>query len=334
MPAHTVPADAGPADVSLDVPGDDPRAIDDETVELSDPNSGEPFRLALRRASGGTGPPAGRPFLLVHGLSSNAQVWDDVAGRLAGAGREVVAVDLRGHGRSGAPRGGYDTDTSADDLARLCRLLGWTADVGRAPVVAGQSWGGNVALALATAGHPDVTPAAVALVDGGWLALGRRFATFEDCWAQLAPPRFDDLRYDDLADRIRRAHPDWPVAGVRGTLANLRRLPDGGVAARLDRAHHREILRSMWAQDPAERYSRLRVPTLLLPAGEPAAVSSPAAEKTAGVAQLLAAVPTAEVRWYPGADHDLHAQYPDQVAADLLALTARVRPAGRAEPLP
>ena len=57
-------------------------------------------RLALRRADG-----PGRPFLLVHGLSSNSRVWDGVARRLAAAGHEVVAVDQRGHGRSEEPAG-------------------------------------------------------------------------------------------------------------------------------------------------------------------------------------------------------------------------------------
>jgi len=37
----------------------------------------------------------------------------------------------------------------------------------------------------------------------------------------------------------------------------------------------------------------------------------------------LAALPDARVAWYPGADHDLHAQYPERLAADLLALAAR-----------
>ena len=42
------------------------------------------------------------PALLVHGLASNARVWDGVAALLAAAGREVLAVDLRGHGASAA----------------------------------------------------------------------------------------------------------------------------------------------------------------------------------------------------------------------------------------
>lgn len=262
--------------------------------------------LALRRA----GEPASTshpPYLLVHGLASNARVWDGVSHRLALAGREVVAVDLRGHGRSSVPGDGYDTATAAADLAGLCELLGWTGE--RAPVVAGQSWGGNVVLTLA-ARHG--TARAIALLDGGWLHLRPRFARFKQCWDALAPPRFDGLRYDDLAARIRAGHADWPDEGVQGTLANLERLPDGGVRSRLSREHHRSILHSLWADDPHALYPDVRVPTLLMPAGAP---PGPAALQA-----LLASVPGSRVSWYAGADHDLHAQHPHRVADDLLSL--------------
>ena len=48
-------------------------------------------RLAVRRARGDQ---SRRPFLLVHGLASNARLWDGVATALADSGREVAAVDL------------------------------------------------------------------------------------------------------------------------------------------------------------------------------------------------------------------------------------------------
>jgi hypothetical protein len=38
------------------------------------------------------------------------------------------------------------------------------------------------------------------------------------------------------------------------------------------------------------------------------------------VAGVAAAMPRATIREYEGADHDLHAQYPRRVAADLIAL--------------
>jgi pimeloyl-ACP methyl ester carboxylesterase len=254
--------------------------------------------LAVRELPG-----EARAFLLVHGLASNARVWDGVARVLAAHGHRVVAVDLRGHGLSEAPEDGYDTDTAADDLAGLADVLGL-----RRPVVAGQSWGGNVALSLA-ARYPAVA-AAVACVDGGWLRPGGSYASFDECWAVLAPPVLNGVRYSDLAERIRAAHPDWPAEGVEGTLGNLVELPGGGVRARLAREHHRDILRSLYEQDPADWYPRVTVPVLLVPA---------AGEDDAGeqVRAALAALPRARARWYPGADHDLHAQYPERLAADL-----------------
>jgi pimeloyl-ACP methyl ester carboxylesterase len=100
--------------------------------------------LAARSFAGG----ARHPVLLVHGLSSNARLWDAVAGHLADAGHPVVAVDLRGHGASAAIADDEPDAIAqaAHDLAAVCTDLGWPS-----PVVAGQSWGGNVVLQLAAA---------------------------------------------------------------------------------------------------------------------------------------------------------------------------------------
>jgi pimeloyl-ACP methyl ester carboxylesterase len=316
-----------------------PDELRDDRITL-----GSGLVLALRHAGGGRVSGAGggrarRPFLLVHGLASNARMWDGVSRRLGAAGHDVVAVDQRGHGRSAAPEAGYDTGTCANDLAELSAALGWVGP--RRPVVAGQSWGGNVVLRWAAgeqddAGHGShlpASPAAIALVDGGWIALGRRFATFDECWSDLAPPSFAGLAYDELAAGIRSRHPDWPDDGVAGVLANLRRTPEGGVRPRLPHERHRQILHSMWAQDPARDYPGVRVPTLLLPAGSPSgsATADPVARakaraKAESVDELLGAVPGSRVRWYPGGHHDLHAQQPAEVAADLLSLATETVP--------
>ncbi len=271
-----------------------------------------PVSLAVRRTGpDATSAEAQRPVLLVHGLASNARLWDGVATRLGQAGHPVVAVDQRGHGRSEVPEDGYDTDTCADDLAALVTALGWTGD--RAPVVAGQSWGGNVVLSLGA--RHDVA-AGLALVDGGWLRVGDRFATFEECWDALAPPSFEGVRYADLAARIAAGHPDWPAEGVAGTLANLVELPDGGTRARLAREHHRSIVHSLYVGDPRTLYPSVTVPVLLMPAG--------ASVGTDLVDEALARLPDATVSEYVGADHDLHAQHPARCALDLHDLTSRV----------
>lgn len=282
----------------------DADALTDDEISLPDGS-----RLALRRA---TSDGSRRPFLLVHGLASNARLWDGVTRALAAAGREVVAVDLRGHGRSDDTPDGHSTAGAAADLAELCGVLGWSGD--RSPVVAGQSWGGNVVLTLA-AEHGGV--AAVACVDGGWLRLGGLFADFDSCWEALAPPSFNGARWSHLRDWITAAHPDWPAESIAGTLANLVELPGGGVRAHLAREHHREILYSLWSGDPRLLYPHIRVPVLLMPAG-----SQADARRSEAIAEALAQLPRARVEWYAGADHDLHAQHPQRVADDLLALDA------------
>jgi pimeloyl-ACP methyl ester carboxylesterase len=267
-------------------------------------------RLALRGGSG-----SGRPFLLVHGLSSNARLWDGVTRRLVAAGHEVVSVDLRGHGRSEQTADGYTTDQAADDLADLCLVRGLTGD--REPIAAGQSWGGNVVVSLA-ARRRGV--AGLALVDGGWIALGERFATFEECWAVLAPPVFDGVPFDGLPARVRQWHPDWPEEGVAGTVANFAERPDGTAVPWLTREHHRDILRSLWEGDPRPHLSQVTVPVLVAPALPHDADDSKRAVPRAALDLLT----DARVSWYTDADHDLHAQQPDRLVADLLELAARV----------
>lgn len=247
-----------------------------------------------------------RPFLLVHGLASNALLWQGVAEHLAAAGHRVVAVDLRGHGESDVPAEGYSTLTAAADLAAVSSALGL-----HLPVVAGQSWGGNVVLRHAES-HGGVH--AVACVDGGWLHLGDRFATWSKCWTALAPPLFTGLAAESVAAALRDRHPDWPEAAIDATMANLRVRADGTVEPRLARERHARILRSLWEDRPRERYARVGVPVLLIPAGDP---DGPSRVLVDEAARLL---PRATVRWYVGAAHDVHAQFPAEVAADLAAL--------------
>lgn len=244
-----------------------------------------------------TWPGTGRPVLLVHGLSSNARLWDGVAGALAG--RPVVAVDLRGHGGSAdVPDAGPDaTLQAARDLAAICEQLG-------EPVVAGQSWGGNVVLQLA-ADRPDLVHG-LALVDGGWLHLGDRFADVDAAWEVLAPPRFDGLTLAGLRERLVAMHPDWSASAVDATLANLH--PEDPVRPWLTRERHRAIVASMVAHRPRELYPRVRCHVLLLAA-------LPGVGGREAVDEAAAALVSAELVEFPGADHDLHAQYPERVAA-------------------
>ena len=101
------------------------------------------------------------PMLFVHGYTCDSHDWSWQLAHFVTRHR-VIAVDLRGHGRSSAPEAGYEPLVFAADVARLLEQL----DCG--PVVAvGHSMGALVASALAVE-HPEMVQALVA-VDPAYL---------------------------------------------------------------------------------------------------------------------------------------------------------------------
>lgn len=247
------------------------------------------------------------PVLLVHGLAANARTWDGVAVDLARAGHPVLAVDLRGHGASASvpdDPGSDPTLAAAADLAGVSSALGWTR-----LLLAGHSWGGNIALQLA-ADRPDLL-AGLVLVDGGWLHLGDRFADIDAAWRTLAPPDLTGWDLANLREVLADAHPDWSDGALEAALANLEHRPDGTIRPWLTPDRHRARVASMLAHRPRELYGRIACRTVLLAAGDP---------PEAGADEAAASIPAATLTVFPGADHDLQLQYPTRVAAAISAL--------------
>jgi pimeloyl-ACP methyl ester carboxylesterase len=92
---------------------------------------------------------AGEPLAMVHGSWSDATGWALVAPGLAESFR-VLVYDRRGHSRSERPSAQGSVSEDGDDLAALLEALEL------APAhVAANSFGGNIALGLATR-RPDV----------------------------------------------------------------------------------------------------------------------------------------------------------------------------------
>ena len=108
----------------------------------------------------------GPAVILVHMLTRNRREWEAIAQRLSSEGIGALALDLRGHGESGAgPAGPPDrVDYSAMvlDLRAARRYLAQRSDVQQTRVgVAGASLGANLAALLASA---DSSIASVALL--------------------------------------------------------------------------------------------------------------------------------------------------------------------------
>ena len=97
-------------------------------------------RLFVDDGGGG----AGMPVVLIHSLAGNSGHWTPQLAHLRRTTR-AVALDLRGHGRSDAPKDGR---FAPGDYAQDVRLMMDTLGIRRA-VVVGHSMGGGVAAALA-----------------------------------------------------------------------------------------------------------------------------------------------------------------------------------------
>lgn len=250
------------------------------------------------------------PFLLVHGLASNAHTWDLVGEELARHGHRVIAVDQRGHGLSDKPQDGYDFKSVTADLRRLIDQLNLER-----PYIAGQSWGGNVVLAFA-ARYPGVARG-YAFVDGGTIHLQ---ADKDNSWHKISrdlrPPNLVGTPREALRQYIQHAHPDWCSAGVEATLANFEKLPDGTVRPWLTLERHMKILRALWEQRPPKLYGKVREPVLICLADD--GNDEWVVRKQRGAAEAEAGLAQVDVHWFSDTNHDIHIHRPHELASLML----------------
>ena len=114
------------------------------------------LRLHARDYGGGEGD-ARVPVICLHGLTRNAADFEDLAPWIAAQGRRVLAVDVRGRGKSAwdPEPFHYTPAIYASDVAELMSLLAI-----RKAVFIGTSMGGLIMMMLA-ATRPDLIEAAV-----------------------------------------------------------------------------------------------------------------------------------------------------------------------------
>jgi len=136
----------------------------------------------------------GPQIVLVHGAMDRGAGMLRVARRLRG--RSVVRYDRRGYGRS---RQAPPTARFADQVADLAAIVGE-----RPTILFGHSYGGVIAMALATTGDPNIVGVVSYEAPRGW----------EDWWPDPPPP---DVEPADAAESFLRR-----MIGDEGWLA----LPD------------------------------------------------------------------------------------------------------------
>lgn len=115
---------------------------------------------------------SGRPLILLHGGLGAIDMFEPILPALA-KDRQVIAVDLQGHGRTADIDRPLSIEFMADDIAALVKHLG----LGRVDVM-GYSLGGGVAVQTAIR-HPDIVNKIVAVS-----VAFRRDAYYADLLAQ------------------------------------------------------------------------------------------------------------------------------------------------------
>ncbi len=124
----------------------------------------------------------GEPVVLIHGLGSSEQINWRLPGtiKLLAESHQVIAFDLRGHGRSGKPEKESDYGVEmSEDVVRLMDHL----KIEKAHVV-GYSLGGMIAMKVAV-DHPERVKSLV-LGGMGWLKEG---SALQDFWSRLPGDR-------------------------------------------------------------------------------------------------------------------------------------------------
>lgn len=114
--------------------------------------------MALRLLEWGD---AGKSIFVLHGITSSARTWWRVGPALAAAGYHVYALDMPGHGLSARPDGsGYRFEQTAHTIAAAIEQTGVQGSL-----LLGHSWGGLIALLIATMPERKITPERLVLVD-------------------------------------------------------------------------------------------------------------------------------------------------------------------------
>lgn len=251
------------------------------------------FDLYYETAGGGT------PLLFIHGLGSSARDWAPQTAAFA-KDHFVIAVDLRGHGRSGDPAGPYSIAGFARDIMRLLDHLA----CGPAHVV-GVSLGGGIAFQLAL-DAPERVRSLVVVNSAPEMILRTAMQKFA-IWQRrklvkwLGLPRFGRIL-------SRKLFPDDPAqaAAFAGHFAANRERP------------YTDTLNALIGWSIVDRLGEIRMPTLILAADQD---YTPVAFKQ----DYTARIPGAELVVIPDSRHALPMERPEAFNRALAAFLDRHR---------
>jgi pimeloyl-ACP methyl ester carboxylesterase len=278
--------------------------------------------LRMHAVIGGQGP----PLLLVHGWPQTWYAWRMVMPTLA-RDFQVIAVDQRGIGLTGRPRGGYDTGSQADDMVALMQALGH-----RRFAVYGTDTGMPIAYALAADHRDRVERLVVSEAPLPGISSSPPLFLPPLLNARLWHLMFNQLPAE-VNERLVRGREEVFFGAEFDASAGTRKLPEDAVRYYVDLlAADRDALRGSFefyrawgpttAQNEERRARRLRLPVLAIGGAESAG------EGVAATMRLVADDVQGVV--LAGSGHWVAEQAPEDLLAALTAFLAPDRDASAA----
>jgi pimeloyl-ACP methyl ester carboxylesterase len=256
-------------------------------------------------------------IVLLHGLGSNARIWDLVAPSLAEAGFRVAAFDMRGHGSSAKTNHGYTFETLSGDLRGLIEI----SQIEK-PILVGHSFGAVLALDYAARNRRGKwAPSGIVLVDGGMAQLDTLpGATWEGVKEVLAPSRYEGTTLaaflSQFKDPDRKWKPDDRALDLILTNFEIRR--NGTIKPLLTYTRHLKALKSLWGFKTYACYDRVNCPVLMVPV-LPSSPHSTEEEihlqfKDQALEVARASIQELHVSWLKDAIHEVPLQKPQELA--------------------
>ena len=213
-----------------------------------------------------TTPSARATLVLTHGLGEHSESYWKVAEDLTAKGYDVLAWDLRGHGRSEGKRGHVDSfDDYSHDLAQLLRYWQKESYLKKPFALVGHSMGGLVTAKyligddFASGPQPKAAILSAPLFD-----VAMAVPAIKDAAAQIAIKVWPSLTLDNgLRDEDLVRDPEWLKTYSRDTLRHTKTSP----------ALYFGMKTAM--QDVREHADLIQLPILVQAAGADKIVSTP-----------------------------------------------------------
>jgi pimeloyl-ACP methyl ester carboxylesterase len=226
------------------------------------------------------------PLVLLHGVGCDHSFMAPQFDAFRGT-HQVVAVDLRGHGRSDKPQQDYTIAAFADDLAWALRELALER-----PVVVGHSMGGAIGLELAA--EQSERLAGVVLLDTAMLPSPNVWAGVQPVLAALKTPAYEEAARRFFAEAF--FLPTDDAERKAAVLATMLATPQHVLASAFE---------NIFAWGSAAAAARCRVPALYVASTRP----------RGDVVRFGETCPTLVHGQIVGSGHFLQLEVPDQVNA-------------------